>query len=128
MRLIETIIRKFFQMLPESLNFSSVGVRMLYRSFNKLALHFLHQVDFLFTHGLSKRIRLTTSKSANFLRNLHKLLLINQNSISIFKSILHMIFIVSNWLFTVFSSNKFWNFAHWPRSIKCNHGDNIFKL
>ena len=128
MRFIKTIVREFFQMFPKGLNLSSVGIRMFYRPFNKLALHFLHQVNFLFTHGLSKRIRLTTSKSTDFLRNLHKLLLINQNSISIFKSIFHMIFIIGNRLFTMFSSNKFWNFTHWPRSIKRNHGNNIFKL
>ena len=128
MRLIKTIVSEFFQMIPESFNFSTICIRMFNSPLNKFTLHFLHQVDFFLTYSLSKRIRLTSGKSANLFRNLHELLLINQNSICVFECILHMIFVISHRSFAMFSSDKFWNFTHWPRSIKCHHSNNILKL
>ena len=127
-RLVKTVVGELFKVIPEFFDFSTIGVRMFNGTLNKLALHFFHKFDIFLTNGFSKRIRLATGKSANFLRNLHKLLLINQNSVSVFKGIRHMIFVESNFFFSVLSGDKFWNFAHRTRSIQRHHRDNVFEL
>ena len=126
-RLIETVVSEVKQLRPESFGLFLSGATHFLSTFNKLWLHLIHQVDLLFTHRLTKRICLTTSKATPFLGDLHELLLINQNTVSRFQSILETRVKISNRFFPVLTTNKRIDKLHRARTIKSHHSDNIFK-
>ena len=126
-RFIETIVSEFFQLSPESFrNFLSCATNFN-RTLDKFRFDLFHQVNFLLTNSLSQRVSLTASKSTPFLRNLHKLLLIDQNSVSIFQRVFHSRMQISYFFFAVFTPNKTVNKLHQARTIKSHHSNNIFK-
>ena len=126
-RLIETIVGEFFQLSPERFrNFLSCATNFN-RTLDKFRFDLFHQVNFLLTNSLTQCVSLTTSKSTPFLRNLHKLLLIDQNSVSIFQRVFHSRMQISYFFFAVFAPNKTVNKLHWTRTIKSHHSNNIFK-
>ena len=126
-RLIETIVGELFQLSPESFrNFLSCATNFN-RTLDKFRLDLFHQVNFLLTNSLSQCVGLTASKSTPFLRNLHKLLLIDQNSVSIFQRVFHSRMQISYLFFAMFTPNKTVNKLHRARTIKSHHSNNIFK-
>ena len=80
-RLVETVVREVEQLRPESFSLLLSSTTHFLGTFNKFRLHLIHQVDFLFTHRLTQSICLTTGKATPFLRDLHELLLIDQNTV-----------------------------------------------
>ena len=126
-RLIKTIVGELFQLSPERFrNFLSCATNFN-RTLDEFRLDLFHQVNFLLTNSLTQRVSLTTSKSTPFLRNLHKLLLIDQNSVSIFQRVFHSRMQISYFFLTVFTSNKAVNKLHRTWTIKSHHSNNIFK-
>ena len=126
-RLIETIVGELFQLSPEHFrNFLSCATNFN-STLDEFRLDLFHQVNFFLTNSLTQCVSLTTSKSAPFLRNLHKLLLIDQNSVGIFQRVFHSGMQVSYLFFAVFTSNKTVNKLHRTRTIKSHHSNNIFK-
>src|SRR5919199_751955 len=84
MRLVKTVVRKFFQLIPKGFGNLFGGTTNFNRPLYKLWLDLLHKVDFLFSYRFAQRVGLTTSKATPFFRDLHELLLIDQNSIGVF--------------------------------------------
>ena len=126
-RLIETIVGELFQLSPERFrNFLSCATNFN-RTLDEFRLDLFHQVNFLLTNSLTQRVSLTTSKSTPFLRNLHKLLLIDQNSVGIFQRVFHSRMQISYFFLAVFAPNKAVNKLHRARTIKSHHSNNIFK-
>jgi len=83
-RLVKAVISEFLQLRPEGFRHFARGAADFDRALDKFRLNLFHQVDFFLTDGFTQRISLTASKAAPFLRNLHKLLLVNQNSVGVF--------------------------------------------
>ena len=126
-RLIETIVSEFFQLSPESFRNLLSCATNFNRTLDEFRLNLFHQVNFLLTNSLTQCVSLTTSKSTPFLRNLHKLLLIDQNSVSIFQRVFHSRMQISYFFLAVFTPNKAVNKLHRARTIKSHHSNNIFK-
>ena len=82
---VKAVVSKLFQLRPKCLSHLTRRSTDLHRSFNKLRLNLLHQVDLFLTNSLTQGIGLPTSKAAPLLRDLHKLLLIDQNTIRVLK-------------------------------------------
>ena len=85
MALVEAVISKLLQLRPKRLSHLTRRSTDLHCSFDKLRLNLLHQVDLFLTNGLAQGIGLSTSKAAPLLGDLHKLLLIDQNTIRVLK-------------------------------------------
>jgi hypothetical protein len=83
-RLIETVSRKIFELLPKVFHRLFIYTGNLLTTLNHLVVHFAHHVDILFTDCLTQSVSLTTSEPTNFFRNLHDLLLVDQNAIGVF--------------------------------------------
>ena len=128
MRLVETVISELLQLRPEGFRHFARGAADFDRALDELRLNLFHQVDFFLTDGFAQRISLTSSKAAPFLRNLHKLLLVNQNSVGIFQRIAHTFVQVGNRLFAVLAANKAIDKLHRPRAVQRYHGDDVFEM
>ena len=85
MRLIKAVISEFLQLRPESFCHFARGAANFDRALDELRLNLFHQVDFFLTDGFAQRISLAASEAAPFLGNLHKLLLVDQNTIGVFQ-------------------------------------------
>ena len=127
MRLIKTVVSEVEQLRPESFGLLLGGTTNFLGTLNKLGLHLVHEVDLLFTHRLTKRIRLTTGKATPFLGDLHELLLINQNTVGRLQGILETRVKIGNRFLPMLTTDKGINKLHRARTIKGHHSDNIFK-
>ena len=84
MRLIKAVISEFLQLRPKGLRHFAGGAADFDRALDELRLNLFHQVDFFLTDSFTQRISLAASEATPFLGNLHKLLLVDQNTIGVF--------------------------------------------
>ena len=128
MRLVKAVIGEFLQLRPKGLRHFARGAADFDRTLDELRLNLFHQVDFFLTDGFTQRISLAASKAAPFLRNLHKLLLVDQNSVGVFQRITHTLVQVGNRLFAVLAADKAIDKLHRPRTVQRHHSDDILKM
>ncbi|MNR19180.1 hypothetical protein D3C85_1359540 [compost metagenome] len=81
-RLVETVIRKLFQLVPELFGNLFLGTTRLDSTFHEINLYLTHQINLLFTYCFTQSISLSTGKPGPLLGDLHKLLLVHQNTVS----------------------------------------------
>lgn len=126
-RFVKTVVREVEQLTPKLFGNFFGRATDFNRAFNKLWFYLVHEVDFFLTNGFAERIGLATGKTAPFTRNLHELLLINHNTVSIFEGVFEAGMEVSDRLLAVFAANEAVDELHWARAVEGHHSDNVLE-
>ena len=126
-RFVETVVREVEQLTPKLFGNFFGRATDFNRAFNKLWFYLVHEVDFFLTDSLAERIGLATGKTAPFTRNLHELLLVNHNTVSIFQGVFEAGMEVSDRLLAVFTTNEAVDELHWARAVEGHHSDNVLE-
>ena len=103
--LLQALLHLFFRKV---LSLGQLGHTL----FHELAIEFLHLRQLLLTHGLTKRIGLTSREVGQLAREQHHLLLIHADAVSVLQVLFHAVEIVLDLLPTLLTGNEVRDVVH----------------
>ena len=90
---------------------------------HKFPLHFIENLNLLFTHGLAQGVGIAFGETRQLLGQQHHLFLIDRNAVRIRQILFHFGKVVVNVFVAVFSFYVIGNIRHRPWAVECVHGD-----
>ena len=133
MGLVKTVARKLFNQVEDLHRQGRINA-FVFRPFLKNGALLGHFLRFFLTHGTPQQVSTTQRVAGKFLRDLHDLLLVENNPVGGLKNGLQPLVLIlrvgiRNLLSPVLTINKILNHPglKWTRSEQGDQGDDIFK-